>query len=244
MEQMQEFMVETEEGKFGIISKDGKTKINPEYSSINQIEKNKGLYLVSKKSNETAGRTQYGILDGQQRTVVYLEYEQIGINKSDFPIQDEAIDNQYILYGKCIPVKKANKWGLLDLNGNTILPIEYDSLGCKYNSSKNVSGDSILLVPEYEGIVICKDKLYGLVGADGKELIPPYVTDMYVITSAGENQYYFTYQENVLDVIKYLRDTLKIQPVKPVSNNYDKESSSVNQNTANNLQEQNTVNDM
>lgn len=244
MEQMQEFMVETEEGKFGIISKDGKTKINPEYTSINQIEKNKGLYLVSKKSNETAGRTQYGILDGQQRTVVYLEYEQIGINKSDFPIQDEAIDNQYILYGKCIPVKKANKWGLLDLNGNTILPIEYDSLGCKYNSSKNVSGDSILLVPEYEGIVICKDKLYGLVGADGKELIPPYVTDMYVITSAGENQYYFTYQENVLDVIKYLRDTLKIQPVKPVSNNYDKESSSANQNTANNLQEQNTVNDM
>ena len=93
-------------------------------------------------------------------------------------------------------------------------------------------------------IVICKDKLYGLVGADGKELIPPYVTDMYVITSAGENQYYFTYQENVLDVIKYLRDTLKIQPVKPVSNNYDKESSNANQNTANNLQEQNTVNDM
>ncbi len=242
MEQAQEFVVETEDGKFGIIDKDGKTKISPEYASIKQIDKDRGLYLVSKNSSETSGRTQYGIINKKQKIVVYLEYEQIGINKSDFPSQDKEIDNQYILYGKCIPVKKSNKWGLLDINGNTILPIEYDSLGCKSNASKNNSADSLLLVPEYEAIVVCQNKLYGLFNSSGKELIPALVTDMYAITSSGENQYYLTYQGNTMDVIKYLRDTLGIQPVSgDVDEDYD-DNENDEQITTNNIKTQNIVN--
>ena len=224
VEETQEFIVETEDGKFGIINADGKTKINPEYSSIKQIEKEKGLYLVSKSSNEASGRTQYGVINSTQKIVVYLEYDQIGINKSDFFSQDKEIDNQYILYGKCIPVKKSNKWGLLDINGNVILPVEYDSLGCKYNASKNESANGILLVPEYEGIVVCQNKLYGLFNSSGEQLIPALVTDMYEITSSGESQYYFTYQGNTLNVISYLKDTLKIQPVTVTNNNDDGQS--------------------
>lgn len=208
-EEEEEFIVETDEGKFGIIDKTGKTKITPDYTSIKLISKDRGLYLVSKESSTS--KTQYGIINKNERVIVYIEYEQIGINKSDFPANN--IDNQYILFGKCIPVKRSNKWGLLDLNGNTIASLEFDGLGCLSNSSKNNQANSLVVIPEYEAIVVCKDKLYGLYNSSGKELILPLVTDMYVINNSGENQYYLTYQGNTMNVIEYLQNVLGLESV-------------------------------
>lgn len=222
MELLQEFVVETEDGRFGIIDKAGDTKINPKYSSIKQIEKEKGFYLVSINSDITSGRTQYGIINKNEKNVVYLEYDQIGINKSDFP--SNLIDNPYFLYGKCIPVKKSNKWGLLDINGNTLLPIEFDGLGCKANSSKNSQANSLLLVPAYEAVVVNNNKGYGLFSASGIQLIPAVVdvTDMYSITYSGETKYYLTHLGNTRDIINYLKNTIGIEPVLEVSPEYDK----------------------
>lgn len=234
IEAMQEFIVETEDGKYGIIDKEGKTKISPDYTSIKQIDKEKALYMVSKNSYATSGRTQYGIINENEKIVVYLEYDQIGINKADFPTDN--IDNSYILYGKCIPVKKSNKWGLLDINGNMILPIEYDDLGCKSNISQDIRANSLLLVPEYEAIVVCKDKLYGLFDVSGRKLIEPLCTDMYGINSSGENKYYLTYIGNTMDIITYLKD-IGIEPV--VKN--DNEENNINS-FENNSQEENTNN--
>ena len=39
--------------------------------------------------------------------------------------------NIYLLYGTCIPVKLNNKWGIIDKDGNKIVPIEYDGFGCR-----------------------------------------------------------------------------------------------------------------
>ena len=83
-----------------VIDKTGKTKITPDYTSIKLISKARGLYLVSKTSS--ASKTQYGIINKNERVIVYIEYEQIGISKSDFPTNE--IDNPYILFEKCIPV--------------------------------------------------------------------------------------------------------------------------------------------
>ena len=99
-----------------------------------------------------------------------------------------------------------------------------------------------MLVPEYEAIVVCQNKLYGLFNSSGKELIPALVTDMYAITSSGENQYYLTYQGNTMDVIKYLRDTLGIQPVSgDVDEDYE-DNENDEQITTNNIKTQNIVN--
>ena len=149
--------------------------------------------------------------------IVYIEYEQIGINKNDFPTND--IENPYILFGKCIPVKRSNKWGLLDLNGSTIATLEFDGLGCLSNSSKNNQASSLIVIPEYEAIVVRKDGLYGLYNSSGKELILPLVTDMYVINNSGENQYYLTYQGNTMNVIEYLKNVLGLEPVTNNSSN-------------------------
>lgn len=222
MELLQEFVVETEDGRFGIIDKDGNIKINPKYSSIKQIEKEKGFYLVSINSASTSGRTQYGIINKNDKVLVYLEYDKIGIDKSNFP--SNKIDNPYFLYGKCIPVKRSNKWGLLDINGNTILPIEFDDLGCKSNSSKNTQANTLLLVPAYEAVVVNKNRGYGLFSSSGIQLIPAVseVTDMYSINSSGEDKYYMTHLGNTRDIINYLKNTLGIEPILEVSPEYDK----------------------
>lgn len=229
-EEEEEFIVETADGKYGIIDKTGKTKITPDYTSIKLISKERGLYLVSKSASTS--KTQYGIINKNERVVVYIEYEQIGINKNDFPAND--IENQYILFGKCIPVKRSNKWGLLDLNGNTIASLEFDSLGCLSNSSKNNQANSLIIIPEYEAIVVCKDKLYGLYNSSGKELILPLVTDMYVINNSGENQYYLTYQGNTMNVIEYLQNVLGLEPVTSSTNITN--SGNNNNNSSNNNQ--------
>ncbi len=225
-EEEEEFIVETDDGKFGIIDKTGKTKITPDYTSIKLISKARGLYLVSKTSS--ASKMQYGIINKNERVIVYIEYEQIGISKSDFPTNE--IDNPYILFEKCIPVKRSNKWGLLDLNGNTIASLEFDSLGCLSNSSKNNQANSLVVIPEYEAIVVRKDGLYGLYNSSGKELILPLVTDMYVINNSGENQYYLTYQGNTMNVIEYLKNVLGLEPVTNNSSN-EKTNNSNNSST-------------
>lgn len=80
--------------------------------------------------------------------------------------------------------------------------------------------NNLLLIPEYEGIVVKKDDYYGLINLSGQTLIPIVVTNMYSITNSNKNTYYLTYQENTMNVIEYLRDTLKIEPVdKSVANN-------------------------
>lgn len=218
-ENNQEFLVKTEEGKMGIISKDGKTKISPIYDSIKQIDKEDGLYIVSNDKK-------YGIVNKNGKTVLYIEYEEIGIDNTKFPYDD--ITNRYILYGNIIPVKKTDKWGFVDKTGKTIVEPTYSELGCIISNSQDQEANNNLLVPEYEGIVVQKDSLYGLINSTGKELIPCYSTDFYVVNNAGKNSYYTTYKETTtttntttnpkavthkIDVIDYLQNTLGLQPI-------------------------------
>lgn len=227
VESSQEFIVRTDNDKYGIITKDAITKIEPAYDTIRQINKESGLYIVS-------NNRQYGVVDQNGNIIVHLEYQKIGVNQSQFPADE--IENQYLLYEKCIPVQRSNKWGVLDLRGNVILPLEYDSLGCLKNTSSDISAKALLVIPEYEAFVTCKNNLYGLYNTSGKELIPTLVTDMYSITTLGKKDYFLTYQNRKMNVIEYLTDTLGIYPVSSL-----KEEAESNQDEKNNQEETNTI---
>ena len=201
IESSQEFIVQTNENKMGIIASDSTTKIEPTYDSIKQIDKDLELYLVSNDDR-------YGVINGNGRTIIFLEYTQIGIDANQF--SDDDIKNPYLLYNRCIPVCQNDKWGMLDINGNTILPVEYDGFGCVAPSS---ASSSLLLVPEYQAFVVHQGSYYGLYNTSGNELIPIRVTDMYSVTSSGEKGYYLTYEGITMDVIDYLSNTLGIQPI-------------------------------
>jgi hypothetical protein len=222
VESTREFIVTTAEGKMGIMSYDATTKISPDYDQIKQIDKDTGLYLVT-NSNK------HGVINSTGSIIVYLEYDQIGIDANRF--SSNNIKNQYLLYGNCIPVKKGNLWGIFDKNGRQILPIEYEDLGCSAGagSSTTQTANNILLLPEYKGIVVKKDNLYGMKDFEGKDLLPIALKTIYSTTSAGEETYYMIYNEQVMNVITYIQTY-----VKPNTNQSNNNQNTNNTNSATN----------
>ena len=182
-EDSQEFTVKTDEGKMGILSADGITKIEPNYDEIKQISKELNYYLVSNNKK-------YGIINQNGNIVVYLEYNQIGIDKSKFPSNN--IENPYILFDNCIPVKRDNKWGILDVNGKQILPLEYDQIGYIATTQNDKSYNNVAIIPKYEAIVVGKEGKYSVVSSLGKVYIPNILDSVYSITTSGEEKYYMT----------------------------------------------------
>ncbi|MBR1803198.1 MAG: WG repeat-containing protein [Clostridia bacterium] len=226
IESTKEFIVTTEENKMGIMAHDATTKIKPEYDEIKQVDKDANLYLVTNNKKQ-------GIVDGNGNIVLYLEYDQIGIDSTKFATN--YIKNPYLLYDTCIPVKRANLWGLYDKNGKEIVPIQYDALGCSVGSinTNDRTANHILLIPDYEAIVVRKGELYGVFDLNGKQLLPAVLTSVYSVTSAGEDTYYMTYQGQVINVIDYLNKYMKKQETA-------KQQNSV-QNTENKNVQTNTV---
>lgn len=183
-EDSQEFTVKTDEGKMGILSADGRTKIEPNYDDIKQINKELNYYLVSNNKK-------YGIINENGNIVVYLEYDKIGIDESKFP--SNGIENPYMLYDNCIPVMRNNKWGILDINGKQILPLEYDTIGCILGTQNDKTSNNVLMIPQYEAIVVGKEGKYSIVNSLGKEYVPMVLDGVYSITTSGEDKFYMTF---------------------------------------------------
>ena len=90
-------------------------------------------------------------------------------------------------------VQKDKKWGIFDIKGNSILPVEFDEFGCTSSGVKDISTNALLIIPRVEGIVVCKDKKYGIYSSEGKELFPVVLDAVYSTTSAGIDAYYMMY---------------------------------------------------
>ena len=234
IESTKEFIVTTVENKMGIMSYDPNTykaitKILPEYDNIKQIDKNNGLYLVTNNKKQ-------GVVNQNGSVIVYLEYDQIGIDKSRY----SDIKNTYLLYDKCIPVKLNNKWGLIDKTGKKILEVKYDDLGSTVNagtiSENNVNSlNGVLLIPKYEGIVVKEGESYGLVNSSGETYIPSVLTTIYSTTTEGETTYKMIYIGNTMNVITYL-ETYVIKNENNTTNNEENNTTTNTQtNTATNV---------
>lgn len=237
VESTKEFIVTTPEKKMGIMAYDAKTKIantkiSPEYDEIKQIDKDTGLYLVTNNKKQ-------GVINNSGNIVIYLEYDQIGVDSSKY--SSNNIKNQYLLYDNCIPVKRDNKWGIFDKNGRKILNLEYDDLGCSVGvgttGGNSVSTNNILLIPDYEGIVVKKAELYGVVDSQGKQLVPIALKSIYSTTSFGEDTYYMIYNEQVMNVISYIQ-----KYVKPINTNEGQNNTNTNSTENTNATGNNTVN--
>lgn len=220
VESTKEFIVTTAEKKMGIMSADSTTKISPEYDNIKQIDKDTGLYLVTNNKKQ-------GVINEHGSIIIYLEYDQIGIDSSKFV--NNNVQNQYLLYNNCIPVKRDKKWGLFDKNGNQIVGLEYDDLGCTVgaNSAGISNTNGVLLIADYEGIVVKQNNFYGLIDSQGKILLPIVLQSIYSTTSEGQTTYSMIYNNQVMNVITYIQTYVK--PNNQTNNN----TNSNNQNNTN-----------
>lgn len=207
IEGTEEFIVKTTEDKVGIITSDGTTKVSPQYDALKQIDKDLNLYMATNNGKS-------GVIEKYGKILIYLEYEQIGIDITKFPTND--IKNKYILFDNAIPVKQNGKWGLYDITGNLILPIEFINLGCISKTSSDRTLNNILVIPEVEGIVVCKQfeieskklEYYGIYSSTGKELVPVALETVYSITASGKEEYTMLNNGNSYDVIKYIKEVV------------------------------------
>ena len=183
-EDSQEFTVTTDEGMMGILSADGTTKIEPNYSDIKQISQESNYYLVC--NNE-----RYGVINHNGNIVIHLEYDKIGIDVSGF--NANGLDNPYIFFNHCIPVKQANKWGIFDVDGNVVLPVEYDKMGCLIGTQTSEIGNNVIVIPQYEAIVVGQEDKYGIISSTGEQYVPMILDSVYSQTVSGEIKYYMTF---------------------------------------------------
>lgn len=183
-----DFLVETNK-KVGILSDRRETKVQIIYDSIELMDSDIGLY-VAKKDNK------YGVIDSNGNIKIFIENDEIGVDISRF--SQNNIKSKYILADNLIPARKDKYWGLYDKNGNQLVDYTYDSLG--YIASSNKDALNLLVIPNYDVIVVCKDKKYTLVNSSGKQLFAIIADDIYMTISGGERHYYITVNDKITDV--------------------------------------------
>ena len=208
-----DFLVTTN-GKVGILSKTGETKVQIIYDSLELMDKDTGLYLA-KKDNK------YGVIDLRGNIKIYIEYDEIGIDPSKFT--ENGIKNKYILADSLIPIKKGNSWALFDTSGNQITDFEYDSFGYTASSS-NKDALSLLVIPDYNAIVACKDKKYTLLDTKGEKLLGVIADDIYMTISGGEEHYYISANDRLYNAVEFLES----QGITPNDSNSSNTNTSTN----------------
>lgn len=196
LQHTQDFLV-TADGKKGIISKNRRTIVKLQYDNIELMDYNKKLYAV-----ELSGK--YGIVDFNGGKVLDTDYSQIGIDISDFKEND--IKNKYILADRLVPIKQDEYWALFDFTANRRTEFIYEKIGYVTSNNRAGSGYSLLTVPDYNVIVVGKDKKYSVITATGEEIEGlPFVFDsIYLSIFGGQTTYVLDYNSESYDLTKQL----------------------------------------
>lgn len=223
-----DFLIQSN-NKVGIISKSREMKVQLIYDDIQLMDSDAGLYLV-KKDNK------YGVIDFQGNIKVYIENEEIGIDSTKF--SENNIKNSYLLVDNIIPIKKDGYWGLFNKNGIQLVDFKYDSLG--YIASNNKNALNLLVIPDYNVIVACKDNKYTLVNSSGQELFATVADDIYMTIEGGQTNYYIAVNNGKIDAIEFLEKS-GIKTTNSTDTNT--ENSNSNSNDLNRSEEENNSNE-
>lgn len=181
-----DFLVQSE-GKYGIMTKEGRTKINIAYDSITLMDNQIGLYLVREDNL-------YGVINDDGKSILRANYQQIGVSNTTFA--QNSLDNQYILVDSLIPVKYNNMWGFFDTTGKQITDFEFTGVGCA-DTSLEANTYPVVEIASIRVIVVEKDRMYNLIYPSGQLAINGgfMLTSVYLTYDAttGQNTYYMTY---------------------------------------------------
>lgn len=192
LENTGDFLV-TSNNKVGIISSKRETKVQLLYDSLELVDSDSGLFIAKKDDK-------YGIIDSKGNIKVYIEYDEIGIDNTKF--EKNNIKNKYLLDNGMIPAKKDKYWGAFDKNGKTVLNFEYDSFG--YTATNNREAINLLIIPDYNLMVVCQNKKYALVSSTGDMVIRPVLDDAYMTINSGKKYYYMNVGDRKIDIIEFL----------------------------------------
>lgn len=194
LQHTQDFLV-TADKKKGIISNNRKTKVKLQYDDIKLMDYEKKLYAV-----EISGK--YGVINFNGEKILNADFSEIGVDISNFKEND--IRSKYIVAGSLIPIKRDKLWGFFDINGNQVTDFKYDNLGYITSNNKAGSGYSLLSVPEYNVVVVGKDKKYTVITTKGEEIWGLVFDSIYLSIYGGQTTYKLEYNSKEYDLTQQL----------------------------------------
>lgn len=156
-----DYMLFSENNKFGVINKNGEIIIPSIYDEIQIPNPSKPLFICMYDYNEQKQQYNIKVLNEKSEQILYqyVVVEAIKINSGTSNIPYEKSVLKY---------KENGKYGLIDFNGNIVLKARYDEInGLDYN-------EGLLLVKKNEkygvininGAIVVKEK-YDIIQSDG-----------------------------------------------------------------------------
>ncbi len=139
------------QNKWGVINQDGAEVIQPSYQEMIVIpDKEKDVFICTYNVNEETGTYQTKAINSKNEEIL-TGYDQI-----------EALDNMdkdnNVWYEKnVLKVEKNGKFGLIDLLGKELLPVEYDEITVLDGIENSIiikKGDNIGLVNDTGSIIV------------------------------------------------------------------------------------------
>ena len=190
-----DFLIESN-NKFGIVTNEGKEKIKLQYDGIQLISQDSKLYIV-KNNNK------YGVIDQNEKVIIPINCESLGVSTKSF--EKNSISNSIILFDKIIPVKANGLWALYDISGKQLTSFSYSSLGCTSSKAQNAS--SVVIIPDYNVIIGCKNKKYVLIDENGQELINGMEFDeAYMIVDYDQTNYFVVKDQKTYNASELLEE--------------------------------------
>ncbi len=116
------YYVSFKDYKWGVIDSRGKSVINPSYQELIVIpNKKKDVFLCTYNVDYETGEYKTKAINSKNEEI-FKDYDQVEPVANYDESQNVWYDDQVIR------VKKNEKYGLIDLDGNQIIPIEYDEI--------------------------------------------------------------------------------------------------------------------
>lgn len=177
-------VVETE-GKYGVINSSLESVIGSKYPSMIFDE-----YTQSFIVSGTNGK--YGVIDKAGSGKIYMDYDSLRI-----------ISYSPLLY----EVEQNDKFGILDEKGNIIINLDYEAIGYKGDTKNNIN--PLLIVPNItsneNGLIVVKDKKYGIVSLSTGNIILDCITDrIYSKKINNQNRYFVEKDGQTYEVGQYI----------------------------------------
>lgn len=218
----------TDDGyRYGYINKNGKVILQPEYTEIDRIANLEDIYLLVAKNGK------YGIIKNE-KTIIPISYEEIEYNKAN---------NLFV-------VQKNSKQGVLSINGEEILKIEYDYIMCGTNKLTAKKGENIEIYNKegkkqdlkYDNtietsnedyvIIIDENNKFGLINRKGNTLIDSkyeyleYAFGKYFIATNNEKVGIIDIDDKTIidfkyDIIQKIKDKNALQAIISNENTID-----------------------
>ena len=135
---VKEFLVKAPDNTVGIVAYDGTVVISPKnYDDISVLSDKLGLYLIEQD-------LQYGVMNREGDTIVYPEYDSIGLSDEAVYVFDyNAEDNRYVLFDNTIIVEVDDKYGLYNLEGDNVLSVNFQGIGYISESDQTAYENSL-----------------------------------------------------------------------------------------------------